>query len=714
MKDESNLFKLIGLFADLCDSERDSVSQYIVHQLESVRFNSQLLSELIEALHFRRENLEQSKLSDLRKSKSFLKLIFSCITQAEKGMLSEKDIASNVEFFINRREYAEGFLLVSLASYLGFVNSRMYLQAAAICLMNTGNAALSVNYWREYFSKAGENNFSSLRKLNLSDNYNAQIFPKIEKDSYLKRVTEKVCVYTALFGDYDELPPVFEGSDEIDFICFTDKPRTTPGWQFRVVGLTEENPILENRKYKILPHIHLAEYDCSLYLDSNIFVVADIAKLLSTCITYPFAGWVHPERSDIYDELASIISSFRHEPNKMLEQFIHFKKEGLKRNSGMIEACFLWRDHRDSTVANLMEEWWAFIRTRGNRDQPGLTSLMEKLGVRPRVFRQEFGTTRFNDFFLKLPHKGNPLKAAFSEQTANSQKTYTSTKHVYFVYRENQKQVASTYMRGYQLSQIIANEVDDLDVDYVNEEYLPNIKHALVIITKGFLKKATEDEISLLKSNGNIVGFDFVDDPPRYHLVKICDVLIASSIQQLLFYKKEFPSKLSHMITHHTDPEIPNLPYKTDKSSIGYFGELVNAKWREDIPDKVGFVLTNTKTRTKEWIAELNNYNCHYAVRNRRDIDGYKPFLKGFTAAHCNSAIIIPKSEGDARFYLTSDYPYLCKTDGLDDVLAAIDDFHISFGTSQHRFAMDIMKSVRYRSTPEYISREFKKLLSSL
>ncbi|AXT39012.1 DUF616 domain-containing protein [Alteromonas sp. BL110] len=714
MSDEQRLSNIAIILKRADEGGLKDVSQHLVYKLNTLQFNSQLLCELLTILGIDEFELKKSKLGALRKQKKYLFLVFACVVQAQEAKLTEKDLASNLEFFLQRRNYVEAFLLCRLASHLGFVNIRIYLQTSAICCMNTGNTALSIHYWQEYFSKSQENNFSSLRKLNLRDNNNSQVFPKIAKDSYLKRVSEKVCVYTALFGDYDDLPPILEGSDHVEFICFTDRIRATPGWEFRVVELTESNPILENRKYKILPHEFLRDYDCSLYLDSNIFILADITKLLSTCITYPFAAWVHPERSDIYDELAAIISSFRHEPNKMLEQFLHFQKEGVKRNSGMIEACFLWRDHRDSSVSELMEEWWEFIKDRGNRDQPGLTSLMEQLGVRPSVFREEFGTTRLNDFFVKLPHKGNPLNTKFCDEKNGESPSVLASKKVYFVYRENQKQVASTYMRGYQLSEIIAKEVDSLSVNYVNEEYLSSIKNALVVITKGFLKKATKDEISLLKENGNIIAFDFVDDPPREQLVAICDVLIASSIQQLLYYKKYFPSKLSHMITHHTDPEIPNLPYKTDKSSIGYFGELVNAKWRDDIPDKVGFVLTNTKTRTKEWISELANYNCHYAVRNRREIDGFKPFLKGFTAAHCNSAIIIPKSEGDARFYLTSDYPYLCETDELDDVLATIEHYHASFGSSEHRFAMDIMRSVKYRSTPQYISREFKKLLSSL
>ena len=88
----------------------------------------------------------------------------------------------------------------------------------------------------------------------------------------------------------------------------------------------------------------------------------------------------------------------------------------------------------------------------------------------------------------------------------------------------------------------------------------------------------------------------------------------------------------------------------------------------------------NTRTAETNWFDRLRHCNVHYAVRNRRPIDGFKPFLKGFTAAQCHANIIVPKTEGDAIYYLGSDYPYLLEDDGLGSVLEMIERVKASFG----------------------------------
>lgn len=703
---------LMKVYHEGDNNVKTALRHSIARAVEPYEFNKEYLEFFLNVLGFEQDALLKHKFADLRRSSRYVELLFAIVCRAHSEKLSGKEVRANIVDFLKRKQYVEALFLSKFASHFGLINQRVNIQATATCLMHMGCMEISIKYWWDYFSKRNDEKFVSSPKISLVDSFNDEIFSKIEKDSYLKRVSEKVCVYTALFGDYDALPPVLEGSYKVDYICFTDRPRSSPGWHFIIVEPTEENPILENRKYKLLPHKHLNDYDCSLYVDSNIFIVADIAKVISSCINYPFAGWVHPERSDVYDEIASIISSYRHEPGKMLEQFIFFKENQLPRNSGMIEACFLWRDHRHQKVGELMESWWNFVRVNGNRDQPALTYFMAKKDLRPRVFRCEFGTTRLNDFYVKLPHVGNPLAAEFGIENTIVEKSHI--KKVVFLYRENQKQVASTFMRGYQLSSMLNEKLSGVETLYLNETSISEIHNTLVFVTKGFLKQAKVEELELLRSKGNRIAFDFVDDPPNLELVELCDVLIASSIKQLLFYKTKFPNKLSHMITHHTDPDIPRLPHKSDKPAIGYFGELINAKWKDELSGKVDFVLTNTKTRTREWIERLSGFNCHYAVRNKRDIDGFKPFLKGFTAAHCNSAILVPKTEGDARHYLTSDYPYLCETDDFENVLVTIDRFMTEFGSSEHRFAMDIMKSIRYRSSIDYIANEFRSLLTIL
>jgi len=64
----------------------------------------------------------------------------------------------------------------------------------------------------------------------------------------------KLVVYTALFGDYDDLIEPKEKFEGCDFICFTDQKHLTSDiWEIRLVEECDLPPNMMNRKYKILP-----------------------------------------------------------------------------------------------------------------------------------------------------------------------------------------------------------------------------------------------------------------------------------------------------------------------------------------------------------------------------------------------------------------------------------------------------------------------------
>lgn len=84
---------------------------------------------------------------------------------------------------------------------------------------------------------------------------------------------DKIVVYTAIFGGYNELieQPQFEN---VDYICFTDRNLSSSTWKVVVVS---EPPIGDdntrnNRYYKILPHLHLQDYQYSIYIDGNFII----------------------------------------------------------------------------------------------------------------------------------------------------------------------------------------------------------------------------------------------------------------------------------------------------------------------------------------------------------------------------------------------------------------------------------------------------------
>jgi hypothetical protein len=95
-------------------------------------------------------------------------------------------------------------------------------------------------------------------------------------------------------------------------------------------------------------------------------------------------------------------------------------------------------------------------------------------------------------------------------------------------------------------------------------------------------------------------------------------------------------------------------------------------------------------------------------------LDGFKPFLKGFTAAHCRANIIVPKGESDAIYYLSSDYPYLLADESLTSVLDMIERTKASFGGEEWRRGLEIMETVRQRSSPEQIGSEIEALIGGL
>ncbi|MER3906374.1 DUF616 domain-containing protein [Klebsiella pneumoniae] len=128
-----------------------------------------------------------------------------------------------------------------------------------------------------------------------------------QKEDYIKN---NIVVYTALFGDYDELIEIPEGMHKCDFICFTDqKIENKKGWEIIKIENSSGSNVLQNRKYKILPHVFLSEYEYSVYIDSNIRLLKSPESLVIKYLQdVDIALPKHFERDCIYTESEMCIS----------------------------------------------------------------------------------------------------------------------------------------------------------------------------------------------------------------------------------------------------------------------------------------------------------------------------------------------------------------------------------------------------------------------
>ena len=245
--------------------------------------------------------------------------------------------------------------------------------------------------------------------------------------------------------------------------------------------------------------------------------------------------------------------------------------------------------------------------------------------------------------------KKNPAENYFKNKKLNYKKI--KNLNLVFIYRNRYKGNGSTVMRVFQLNKIL--ETYDFRTISVNEDQISNIKDSICIINKSFLREASTKEFELLIAKGNILCFDYIDSIEKKFQIFYASVLIASSIKQFIYYKSKYPDKIIHLINHHVDPRINIHKQNNYELKIGYFGEKENGLYLDKLQDFLIPNYINTKENSNSnWISQLNKFNAHYIVRKTNNKKVFKPFLKGFTAAHCASNVIAYKFDGDSHLLL--------------------------------------------------------------
>lgn len=537
-----------------------------------------------------------------------------------------------------------------------------------------------------------------------------------ENDEKSLRDGKKICIYTTLFGEIDKLNPVINPVKGIDYICFTDRERDAKGWTQIIVDPKQPTDNLNAKVFKVLPHQHLQNYEYSMFVDANTVFLGRTGELIDICLSGgDFVMWQHPLREDTLTEVCAIISHLRHGPEKILEQIQHYVEQGLPRNAGVFEASFIWRRHMSPDVSNFMDKWWEHICKFSSRDQISLSYLVWETGMRPSLLDKAFGTSRENVFFFKAPHLNGVRSQETDDLTTVASPTVIKkVRDITFLFHEEFSGTGSTILRGQQLSQIVSEKYDGVrSVSYSSE--ISDIRNQLVVLNKGFLKKATPEQLNTLGKN-NLLIADFVDEPPKRDLVAEVDGLMASSLLGYKDYLNSFPDIPAFHVTHHVDTRIPRCENsRSDVFKGCYFGELVNTVRDDEIEEFIDFNLVDTSKQADDWIEKIPHYNFHYAFRQTRGIDGAKPFLKGFVAAHCGANMMIQKSAGDASFYLGTDYPYLMEDGvGIDEITEALRFAKDTIGGPEWRYGREIMRDVQDRSSLQHVLKEFDDMLIAM
>ena len=230
----------------------------------------------------------------------------------------------------------------------------------------------------------------------------------------------KKVIYTAIFGDYDNLAEPQYVPDGFDFICFTDnRELETPSdskWKVKYVKPLYSDSTRNARKYKILPHRFLSEYDVSIWIDGSQHIVGDFNDLLVNHLSdRDMACFDHLQcrldpRGCVYQEAQAILWLGNNDPNKnfkdnpelVVNQVKKYQKEGYPQNNGLITSGVLLRNHNEPTIIEAMELWWEELKYNSKRDQLSFNYVAWKTRLK---FNLMDGDIRDNNYTKTVRHK---------------------------------------------------------------------------------------------------------------------------------------------------------------------------------------------------------------------------------------------------------------------------------------------------------------------
>ena len=185
-------------------------------------------------------------------------------------------------------------------------------------------------------------------------------------------------VYTSVFGGYDEITE-----------------QNPIGWDWK--SFSEENsiPLYEDnnrnaKRFKILPHRYLQDYEYSIFIDGNMGIRGNLDELIDKYLSDSNVAFFSHNNNEldardcVYKEAQTILDlgsknmkltpergmlNYKDDPKIIIKQFDKYAKLGYPQNNGLITGMVILRRHNEKDCIKTMEDWWTEIKYNSKRDQ---------------------------------------------------------------------------------------------------------------------------------------------------------------------------------------------------------------------------------------------------------------------------------------------------------------------------------------------------------
>lgn len=194
--------------------------------------------------------------------------------------------------------------------------------------------------------------------------------------------SNKIVVYTAIMGNFDNIKEPLVVTSNVDYICFTDNEKIkSKTWKIILLDKQENSRKLA-RKLKILGHEAVNHYDYSIWVDGNIQIKDDLTDLIEKYFlikNIDLATFKHPVRNCIYEEAIECAKSQADSSASISKQVKYLIDNGYPTNNGLVESNVLFKNNKSSRAEDFFKRWWYFVDHVTIRDQLSFNYVLHEL-----------------------------------------------------------------------------------------------------------------------------------------------------------------------------------------------------------------------------------------------------------------------------------------------------------------------------------------------
>lgn len=196
-------------------------------------------------------------------------------------------------------------------------------------------------------------------------------------------------VYTALFGDYEELKEPTIVTPGWKYICYTDQQLTSDVWRIIHVPVRDNDARRTARYYKIMFHEFIfSQY--SLWLDASFAITCNLDTWWEKRFVAPISFPKHPLRNCVFREGHACIAHGRGEDPLIRKQLQKYYGK-IPERAGIVTSGIMMRE-RTPEVIDLCERWWHELSQNSSRDQ--LAFAFVSMGFPVHTFKFDYSQAK--------------------------------------------------------------------------------------------------------------------------------------------------------------------------------------------------------------------------------------------------------------------------------------------------------------------------------